>query len=98
MKVAAPQGGELGFEVECRRSGHTLQVGPEESIVEALEDAGIPIERSCREGVCGTCGTAVLDGTPDHGDTVFTADERDAGDAMMPCVSRCSSGRLVLDV
>ncbi|MFD7335827.1 PDR/VanB family oxidoreductase [Streptomyces violascens] len=98
VEVAAPQGGELGFEVECRRSGRTLQVGPEESIVEALEDAGIPIETSCREGVCGTCETAVLDGIPDHRDMVLTADEQDAGDAMMLCVSRCSSGRLVLDV
>jgi ferredoxin len=31
---------------------------------------------SCREGTCGTCETLVLDGIPDHRDSVLDAQAR----------------------
>ncbi|MGW3012864.1 2Fe-2S iron-sulfur cluster-binding protein [Streptomyces sp. NPDC001219] len=68
------------------------------SILSGLEDAGLPVTGSCREGVCGTCKTRVLDGEPDHRDDILTADDRAAGDRMYICVSRARGGRLVLDV
>ena len=82
----------------CARSGLTLRVPPGTSILEAVEDAGVPVLSSCREGTCGTCETAVLDGVPDHRDSVLTAAERAADDVMMICVSRSRSPRLVLDL
>lgn len=85
------------FEVEFARSGVVLQVPDDRSILELAEEAGVDIDSSCQEGVCGSCETAVLSGIPDHRDEVLTADERSACKTMMVCVSRACSSRLVLD-
>lgn len=79
------------------RSGRILLVSEGTSILEALEDAGVEIDSSCQEGVCGTCETTVLSGVPDHHDSLLTDDERAANDTLMVCVSRSLSPRLVLD-
>ena len=59
---------------------------------------GIDVATSCREGVCGTCLTRVIAGTPDHRDAFLSAKERKAGDKIMICVSRAKSAQLVLDL
>ncbi|MCP9965226.1 2Fe-2S iron-sulfur cluster-binding protein [Actinomadura madurae] len=53
---------------------------------------------SCRQGLCGTCETPVLEGEPDHRDSILDDGEREAGDCMFVCVSRSRSDRLVLDL
>ncbi|MFE6779360.1 PDR/VanB family oxidoreductase [Streptomyces sp. NPDC057702] len=93
-----PQAPRAEVEVVCARSDRTVTVPPDRSVLGALEAAGVPVTGSCREGVCGTCETRVLDGVPDHRDDILTADEREAGDRMYPCVSRARGPRLVLDV
>jgi ferredoxin len=94
----APAGGESGFEVVCARSGVTVTVPPDKSIIEALEENGVSVLYSCQEGVCGTCETAVLAGTPDHRDSLLSEDEREANEYMMICVSRAVSPQLELDL
>ena len=89
---------DANFEVELRRSGRTFAVAAGASILQVVEEAGIGILSSCREGTCGTCETGVLEGRPDHRDSVLTAAERSANDVMMICVSRCHGPRLVLDL
>jgi ferredoxin-NADP reductase len=89
---------DANFEVELRRSGRTFAVAAGTSILQVVEEAGIGILSSCREGTCGTCETGVLAGRPDHRDSVLTAAERSANDVMMICVSRCHGPRLVLDL
>jgi ferredoxin-NADP reductase len=86
------------FEVVCQRSGVTLEVPADKSIMEVVEEAGIDVLASCCEGVCGTCETAVVEGTPDHRDSLLTDAEREAGEFMMICVSRSRSETLVLDL
>lgn len=86
------------FEVELVRSGLTLHVPPERSIVEVVQDAGIMVLTSCKDGVCGTCETIVLEGDIDHRDSVLNAEERETATSMMVCVSRCKGDRLVLDL
>lgn len=86
------------FEVVCRRSAVTVVVSGETTVLEALEDADIPIMSSCLEGVCGTCEAPVLDGTPDHRDSMLSDSERAAGNVILTCVSRSLSERLVLDL
>ena len=86
------------FEVECQRSGITLTVPPDKSVYEACEDAGVDVLGSCMEGVCGTCECDVLEGEPDHRDSVLNDAEKARGDVMMICVSRSRSERLVLDL
>ena len=66
--------------------------------LEALRENGIHIETSCEQGVCGTCLTGLLEGLPDHRDVFLTDDEKEAGDKIMPCVSRAKSSLLVLDL
>ncbi|MEU7116504.1 PDR/VanB family oxidoreductase [Streptomyces sp. NPDC046182] len=87
-----------GFEVECRTSGLTLDVGPGTSILDAAEAAGLDVQSSCRDGICGSCETRVIDGVPDHRDFLLSEAEHAVNATMMICVSRCASGRLVLDL
>ena len=86
------------FDVFCARSGITVTVAPDLSILGALEAAGVDIPSSCQEGICGTCETVVIDGKPDHRDSLLTAAERAEGRTMMVCCSRALGPRLVLDV
>ncbi|MFF4833564.1 PDR/VanB family oxidoreductase [Streptomyces sp. NPDC001315] len=93
------QTGEDGeFEVELAQSGRTLTVAPGVSVLDTVRAAGVEVLFSCTEGTCGTCETDVLDGTPEHRDSVLTREEREAGETMMICVSRCRGKRLVLDL
>ena len=91
-------GEEAPFEVVCQRSGLTVTVPPGKSIIDALDEQGVSVLSSCLEGVCGTCETQVLEGIPDHRDSLLSEDEREANEYMMVCVSRSKSGRLVLDL
>ncbi|EEP70376.1 phthalate 4,5-dioxygenase reductase subunit [Micromonospora sp. ATCC 39149] len=93
---AGTGGQEAAFEVELALSGRTVTVPPGTSILEAVEQAGVQVLSSCREGTCGTCETPVLAGVPEHRDALLTEQERAAGDAMMICVSRARTPRLVL--
>ncbi|MCZ7373627.1 PDR/VanB family oxidoreductase [Micromonospora sp. WMMC250] len=89
---------ETTIEVELVLSGRTVTVPPGTPILKAVEEAGVSVLSSCREGTCGTCETPVLDGVPDHRDSLLTAQERAAGDTMMICVSRARTPRLVLEL
>jgi ferredoxin-NADP reductase len=86
------------FEVELALSGLTLTVSANQSVLQALEEAGVGVLSSCREGTCGTCETPVLAGAVDHRDSLLTPDERAADDTMFVCVSRAAGPRLVLDL
>jgi ferredoxin-NADP reductase len=91
-------GQDTAFEVQLARSGRTLTVEPGVSVLDAVRAAGVEVLYSCTEGTCGTCETDVLEGEPDHRDSVLTEEERAAGETMLICVSRCRGRRLVLDL
>jgi vanillate O-demethylase ferredoxin subunit len=86
------------FEVELRSDGRRFTVPPDKSILEVLEQGGLQLPFSCREGLCGTCLTPVCEGLPEHRDYVLSQAERDAGQSMTICVSRAKSPLLVLDL
>jgi ferredoxin-NADP reductase len=86
------------FEVELASTGQVITVPADGSVLAALRAAGLEILSSCEEGTCGTCETGILDGVPEHRDTVLTPAERETGDIMMICVSRARTPRLVLDI
>jgi vanillate O-demethylase ferredoxin subunit len=90
--------GDRAFEVQLARSGQVVRVPAGRSVVHALADAGVFITTSCEQGVCGTCLTRVVDGTPDHRDQYLTPEEQAAGDQFLPCCSRAKTARLVLDL
>ncbi|MGW3420929.1 PDR/VanB family oxidoreductase [Streptomyces phaeochromogenes] len=91
-------GTDTEFEVVLERSGRTLTVPADVSVLDTVRSAGVEVLFSCTEGTCGTCETDVLEGTPDHRDSVLTDEEREAGETMLICVSRCRGKRLVLDL
>jgi ferredoxin-NADP reductase len=86
------------FEVVLARSGLTLTVPPDRSILDVAEEAGAPVRSSCREGTCGTCETMVLEGDVEHRDSLLGPAEQAANDTMFICVSRAACPRLVLDL
>ena len=86
------------FVVTLARTGTSVTVDPNESILDALDRDGVKVLSSCKEGTCGTCETSVLDGTPDHRDSLLSDAERERGDCMFVCVSRSVDDQLVLDL
>jgi len=98
VEVAPASDARQSYSVELRRSGKVIAVTPAQSLLDALRDAGIDPATSCEEGVCGSCETRVLDGVPDHRDSVLSAAERATNKVMMVCVGGCKSERLVLDL
>lgn len=86
------------FEIEIASSGAVLRVEADQTIIDVLYDAGIEVPVSCEQGVCGTCVTRILDGTPEHRDSFFTDAQRALNDQFTPCCSRARSPRLILDL
>jgi vanillate O-demethylase ferredoxin subunit len=96
--ATAKSAADGSFEVHLQKSGQTLKVGKEQSILSALQDAGHEVPFSCSQGVCGTCITRVLEGECDHRDMYLTDDEKARHDQFLPCCSRARSPLLVLDL
>ena len=92
------QDGDQAFEVQLASTGQLIQIPVGVSIIHALEKVGVEIPYSCEQGVCGTCLTRVLEGTPDHRDVYLTEAEQACNDQFTPCCSRSRSARLVLDL
>lgn len=84
--------------VELARSGMVLELHYGDSILDAIEEAGVDVEWTCRAGICGSCHLRVLKGTPLHRDSCLTQEERSSSRVIAPCVSWSSSETLVLDV
>jgi tetrachlorobenzoquinone reductase len=86
------------FEIELLHSGQRYEVPGGKSILDVLIERGENVMYSCKEGICGTCETVVLEGEPLHRDVVLTGAERAKNRSMMICVSRCKGKRLKLDL
>lgn len=84
-------------EVVLARRGTMMTVAAHVSVLDAINASGANVLSTCREGTCGTCEVRVLDGVPEHRDSVLSLEERLADTTMMTCVSRCHGNRLVLD-
>lgn len=89
-------GGDGEIEVELHRSGRTLTVDGDTSVLTAVRAELPNTPYSCEQGWCGTCQQKVLEGEIDHRDELLTDSER--GDSMLICVSRARGTRLVLDM
>ncbi|MGW1804069.1 PDR/VanB family oxidoreductase [Streptomyces sp. NPDC002078] len=88
--------GNTGFQVELRRTGRTLNVPADSTVLAAVRGELPDTAYSCEQGFCGTCQQRVLEGEVDHRDELLTDAER--ADSMLICVSRANSDRLALDM
>lgn len=94
----SPGESDDAFDVVLGSTGDRVPVAADQTVLEALQDASVPVESSCTEGICGTCETKVLSGDVDHRDFLLTPEEHEAAGTMMVCVSRCRGRELVLDL
>lgn len=85
------------FDIVLKRSGRTLNIPPDKTILDVLKADGVKIKTLCREGVCGTCTVGLVSGQAEHRDDYLGDDERQS--AIQVCVSRAMPGEtLVLDL
>lgn len=98
-RFLSPAGGEP-FSVVLQKAGITCEVRSDQSLLEAIEGAGVDAPFLCRGGACGQCETEVLkaDGTLEHKDHYLTEEEHASGRKIMICVSRLKGRELVLDL
>ncbi|MGH8812599.1 MAG: PDR/VanB family oxidoreductase [Advenella sp.] len=87
-----------GFEVKLARDGRTLRVSEGKSILDTLLDAGLDVPYACTQGICGSCETTVLDGTPDHRDECLSDQQRATNKSIIICCSGSHSKTLTLDL
>ena len=98
FSAPAIQAADRPVRVTLRRSGKVIDVSASESILDAVQAAGIDAPASCRAGNCGTCAVKVLEGEPNHRDSALTPAERKSAGMMCICVSRANSTALTLDL
>lgn len=92
------EGGAKPFVIRLASTGATVPVAADQSVIDALADAGVAVESSCGRGVCGTCELRVVDGQPAHLDSVMPDSVKDDLHVFYPCVSRSLSAELTVDV
>ncbi|GAA2063430.1 hypothetical protein GCM10009801_07280 [Streptomyces albiaxialis] len=86
------------FEAELTRTGEVVRVEPGGSLLDALREVEPALDFSCADGICGSCETRVVGGTPEHRDSVLQEHERERRDVIYPCVSRARGPRIALDL
>ena len=89
---------DTAFDVEISSTGQIVHVSADQTIIQALEDAGLDPLYDCQRGDCGICQCDVIAGEPDHRDVILSDAEKAAGNVMQICVSRAKSAKLVLDI
>ena len=99
MFTSAISGDAKPFSVNLQRSGKTVQVGSDVSILDALLAEGIPVLHDCRRGECGLCPLSVIkaEGGIDHHDHYLSPEEQASDQMLCICVSRARGSSLVLD-
>ncbi|MDH2349695.1 PDR/VanB family oxidoreductase [Bradyrhizobium sp. SSUT112] len=98
FKAEQPSSPDKPFEVELKSTGQVVTVTAGQTIIQALEAAGLDVLYDCQRGDCGLCQCGVISGTPDHRDVILSDDEKASNKIMQICVSRAKSQRLVLDL
>ncbi len=92
-------GSGLVFQARLAVSGKTVTVGTHQSLLEAMEAAGVDAPYLCRGGACGQCETNVLacEGKILHRDHWLPPEEQASNTKIMPCVSRFAGRTLVIE-
>lgn len=87
------------FKVRIPRLGREIDVPLNQTMLEALEAAGIEMIYDCRRGECGLCALDILevDGVVDHRDVFFSDEEKASNRKLCTCVSRVAGGGITLD-
>ena len=87
------------FKVKIPRLSREIEVAANQSLLEALEGAGVAMIYDCRKGECGLCALPILgaEGVVDHRDVFFSEEEKAAGERLCTCVSRVHGAAITID-
>ncbi|GGF66767.1 PDR/VanB family oxidoreductase [Alteromonas lipolytica] len=89
---------DRSFTLHLTKSARSIQVSAQQTALEALDEAGIEIDASCEQGVCGICLLNVVDGKVDHRDAFLTEEEKQQHKQFTPCCSRALSSSLSIEL
>ena len=89
---------DKSFTLNLVRSGISFDIPADKTVLEVLEAADIELDTSCEQGVCGSCITKVISGTPDHRDQFLTDSEKSLNNQFTPCCSRSLTDSLSIDL
>jgi vanillate O-demethylase ferredoxin subunit len=95
---AQDQASAAAFRLRLSRAGREFAVPADKSILEVLLENGIDAQYGCMQGACGLCEAAVVDGIPDHRDTVLSNETKAGNRTMLICCSRSQTPSLTLDL
>ena len=95
-KAPCHEDGRFAVKLKSTQALYEIPVG--RSVLEVLEENGVGLPFACAEGICGTCVTGVIAGTPDHYDMFLEEDEQAENDQFTPCCSRSKTAMLILDL
>ena len=87
---------DASFQVRLARTGITVPVLPDQTIVRAIELAGHRVPTSCLSGLCGSCKVDYLEGEVEHNDYILSDEEKTR--CLTLCVSRARGPMLVIDL
>lgn len=85
--------------IRLENSGRSFDAAPDQPILDAGEQAGLPLPYSCRDGICGTCKARLCSGSVEHGfyaSAALSEEEREQGYFLMCCSTALTD--LVVDV
>jgi vanillate O-demethylase ferredoxin subunit len=87
------------FTVKIPRLNLQVDVARNQTMLEALQAAGIEMIFDCLRGECGLCALPIIetDGVVDHRDVFFSDEEKAANTKLCTCVSRVSGGSITID-
>jgi ferredoxin-NADP reductase len=87
------------FKVKIPRLNLEIDVARNQTMLEALEAAGVEMIFDCLRGECGLCALPILaaEGIVDHRDVFFNDEEKAANTKLCTCVSRVSGGSITID-
>lgn len=94
--AAAIQQDDRSFRLTLARSGRSIDIPANRTILETLRAEGVSVRSSCESGTCGTCKCGLVSGDVNHRDMVLMDEEK--SHSIIICVSRARSGELVLDL
>jgi ferredoxin-NADP reductase/predicted pyridoxine 5'-phosphate oxidase superfamily flavin-nucleotide-binding protein len=93
---AQPHANDQAISVTLANTAQVIEVGPQQSVLDALLNAGIDANYSCKTGQCKQCAVAVLAGEAEHRDAVLTKIEQQT--QFCPCVSRAKTQHLTINI